>query len=84
MGMVRHNVVEDVLGIGIYCGDYSHCDIRRNIVRGTRANPRSSDRMTHGHAILSHFYAQATVDANVLEGNANDMRAAASGRIRYR
>ena len=84
MGMVRQNVVEDALGVGIYCGDYSHCDIRRNDVRDTRANLKSSDRMAHGHAILSHFYAQATVDENVLERNANDMRAAAYGRIRYR
>ncbi len=84
MGTVSRNVVEDALGVGIYCGDYAHCDIRQNVVRDTRANPRSSDRMTHGHAILSHFYAQATVDANVLERNANDMRAAASGRIHYR
>ncbi len=84
MGSVSRNVVEDALGVGIYCGDYAHCDIRRNEVRDTRANLRSSDRMAHGHAILSQFYAQATVDENELEGNANDMRASASGRIRYR
>jgi hypothetical protein len=84
MGMVRQNVVEDALGVGIYCGDYSHCDISRNIIRDTRANLKSSDRMAHGHAILSHFHGQATVSGNVLEGNANDMRAAPDSRIRYR
>jgi nitrous oxidase accessory protein NosD len=84
MGMVRWNVVEDALGVGIYCGDYSHCDIRHNTVRDTRANLKSSDRYTHGHAILSHFYAQATVSDNVLERNANDMRAAPDSVIRYR
>jgi hypothetical protein len=83
MGMVSRNRVERALGVGIYCGDYAHCDIRQNVVRDTRANMKSSDRMAHGHAILSHFYAQATVDGNVLERNANDMRAAAEGRIRY-
>jgi Right handed beta helix region len=84
MGTVSRNVVERALGVGIYCGDYSHCDIRRNVVRGTRANLRSSDRFAHGHAILSHFYAQATVSQNVLERNANDMRAAPDSVIRYR
>ena len=84
MGSVSRNVVEDALGVGIYCGDYSHCDIRRNVVRDTKANLKSSDRYAHGHAILSHFYAQATVDGNVLERNANDMRAAPDSVIRYR
>jgi nitrous oxidase accessory protein NosD len=84
MGSVSRNVVEDALGVGIYCGDYSHCDIRRNVVRDTRANRRSSDRYAHGHAILSHFYARATVSGNVLERNANDMRAAPDSVIRYR
>jgi nitrous oxidase accessory protein NosD len=84
MGTVSRNVVEDALGVGIYCGDYSHCDIRHNTVRDTRANLKSSDRYTHGHAILSHFYAQATVSDNVLERNANDMRAAPDSVIRYR
>jgi Right handed beta helix region len=84
MGTVSRNVVEDALGVGIYCGDYSMCDIRRNVVRDTRANRRSSDRYAHGHAILSHFYAQATVSQNVLERNANDMRAAPDSVIRYR
>jgi hypothetical protein len=84
MGMVRQNVVEDALGVGIYCGDYSHCDISHNIIRDTRANLKSSDRMAHGHAILSHFHGQATVSGNVLEGNANDMRAAPDSLIRYR
>ena len=81
---MSRNVVEDALGVGIYCGDYSHCDISRNTIRDTRANLKSSDRYAHGHAILSHYYAQATVSGNVLEGNANDMRAAPDSLIRYR
>lgn len=84
MGSVSRNLVEDAVGVGIYCGDYSHCDIRENVVRDTRADTRSSDRNAHGHAILSHFHARATVGANVLERNANDMRAADDSTIRYR
>jgi hypothetical protein len=84
MGMVSRNLVEDAVGVGIYCGDYSHCEVVRNVVRDTRPDPSSSDRNQHGHAILSHFYARATVGANVLERNANDMRAADDSTIRYR
>ncbi|HUF02464.1 MAG TPA: right-handed parallel beta-helix repeat-containing protein [Gaiellaceae bacterium] len=84
MGSVSRNLVEDAVGVGIYCGDYSHCDIQDNVVRDTRPDPRSSDRNRHGHAILSHFYARATVARNVLERNANDLRAADDSTIRYR
>jgi hypothetical protein len=84
MGMVSRNVVENALGVGIYCGDYSHCDISRNLVRDTRANLEVSDRYAHGHAILSHYHARATVSENVLERNANDMRASPDSVIRYR
>jgi nitrous oxidase accessory protein NosD len=84
MGSVTRNVVEDAVGVGIFCGDYSHCDIRRNVVRDTRPDPESSDRYAHGNAILAHFYAQATVSQNVLERNPTDMRASPDARIFYR
>jgi hypothetical protein len=84
MGSVSRNLVEDAVGVGVYCGDYSHCEISDNVIRDTRADVDSSDRNQHGHAILSHFYARATVARNVLERNANDMRAADDSTIRYR
>ena len=84
MGMVHRNLVEDAVGVGVYCGDYSHCDIADNVIRGTRPHPTSSDRLQHGHAILSHFYGRATVARNVLERNASDLRAADDSTIRYR
>lgn len=81
MGKVSRNVVEDALGVGIYCGDYSHCDIARNTILGTRADLGSSDRGQHGHAILSHFHARAEVSGNRLERNANDLHSFAGGAI---
>lgn len=84
MGAVTRNLIEDAVGVGVYCGDYSHCDIRENVIRGTQADHASSDRYLHGHAILSHFHGRATVSNNVLERNANDMRAAPDSTIRYR
>ena len=32
MGDVEDNLVEDALGVGIFCGDYSHCSIEDNRV----------------------------------------------------
>jgi Right handed beta helix region len=84
MGKVRENLVADAVGVGIYCGDYSHCDVTDNTVRGTRPDLTSSDLGRHGHAIVSHFYARATVEDNVLERNANDLKAYSEGRIRVR
>lgn len=84
MGKVRENTVEDAVGVGIYCGDYSHCEVTDNTVRRTRPDLKSSDRGLHGHAIVSHFYARASVEDNVLEQNANDLKAYADGRIRVR
>ena len=84
MGKVRENLVADAVGVGIYCGDYSHCDVTDNAVRGTRADLTSSDIGRHGHAIVSHFYARTTVEDNVLERNANDLKAYSEGRFRVR
>ena len=84
MGNVRENVVEDAVGVGIYCGDYSQCKVTDNAVRGTRPDLRSSDRGLHGHAIVSHFGARAEVDDNVLERNANDLKAYSDGEIDVR
>lgn len=84
MGSVRENVVEDAVGVGIYCGDYSQCEVTENAVRGTRPDLESSDRGRHGHAIVAHFGATARIDDNVLEGNANNLHAYSDGRIRRR
>jgi Right handed beta helix region len=81
MGKVTWNLVEDAVGVGIYCGDYSHCEISKNAIRGTRPDLRSSDRGRHGHAVVSHFGATAEVDGNVLERNANDLHAYSDGEI---
>ena len=39
MGDVEDNLVEDALGVGIFCGDYSHCSIEDNHVTGMRPDP---------------------------------------------
>jgi hypothetical protein len=64
MGSVEDNHVEDTIGVGIFCGDYSMCDISGNSVRSTRADARSGDGARAGFGILAHYGAEATVSEN--------------------
>jgi hypothetical protein len=66
MGHVEDNVVEDALGIGIFCGDYSHCSIEDNRVSGMRADP-SGNPTRAGLGLVAHYWAIATVGGNTLE-----------------
>ena len=70
MADVEGNEVEDALGVGIFCGDYSVCRIEENSVSGTLADVESGDRTRMGFGILSHYGAEATLDDNRLRGNA--------------
>jgi hypothetical protein len=83
MGTVTRNAVEDSIGVGIYCGDYSHCDISRNSLRGIRPDRSSDDRLTHGVGILSHFYAQAQISDNGVVDSPGGVRAATGGTIEH-
>jgi hypothetical protein len=66
MGHVEDNVVEDALGIGIFCGDYSHCSIEDNRVSGMRTDP-SGNPTRAGLGLVAHYWAIATVGGNTLE-----------------
>ncbi len=69
MGEVEHNVVEDAVGVGIFCSDYSHCAISENSVSGTRVDP-SGNPTRAGHGIVSYFGAVAELDDNQLDREA--------------
>ncbi|HYK06816.1 MAG TPA: right-handed parallel beta-helix repeat-containing protein [Gaiellaceae bacterium] len=66
MGDVEDNLVEDALGIGIFCGDYSHCSIEDNRVTGMRPDP-SGNPTRAGLGLVAHYGAVATVGGNTLE-----------------
>lgn len=70
MGSVDGNEVDGALGIGIFCGDYSECEITENTVLGTRPDPSSGDRTRMGYGIVAHYGAKATVEANHVARNA--------------
>jgi hypothetical protein len=81
MGTAEKNEVRDALGVGIYCGDYSHCMIDRNSVSGTRPDLASSNGTRMGYAILAVFGAEATVRGNELTKNYRRTRAFADAMI---
>jgi hypothetical protein len=64
MGEIERNVVDGAVGVGIFCGDYSMCEIERNAVSDVVPDPASDDRLRQGVAIQSHFGAQAELRGN--------------------
>jgi hypothetical protein len=81
MVMVEGNEVENALGVGIYCGDYSECMIEDNVVGGTRPDMASGDRTRLGYALVAHSGAKAEIRGNELSRNANSAKAFLGARI---
>ncbi len=69
MGSVVRNVIEDAAGVGIFCGDYSHCAIGENSVSGTHADG-SGSRSRAGFGVVAHFHAVAALRDNQLDRGA--------------
>jgi hypothetical protein len=63
-GRGRGNDVSDSLGVGIFCGDYSECEIDDNSVDGIRPDDASGDKTRMGFAILAHYGAKAVIGDN--------------------
>jgi hypothetical protein len=81
MVVVEGNDVQDALGVGIYCGDYSECKIEDNVVGGTRPDMASGDRTRMGYAVVAHSGAKAEIDGNELSRNPSGTKAFLGARI---
>jgi hypothetical protein len=81
MVVVEGNDVQDALGVGIYCGDYSECKIEDNVVGGTRPDMASGDRTRMGYAVVAHSGAKAEIDDNELSRNPSGTKAFLGARI---
>jgi nitrous oxidase accessory protein NosD len=68
MAVVEGNHVEDSLGVGIYCGDYSECEIDDNSVRAIRPDEASGDKTRMGFGIVAHSGAEAVISGNDVSG----------------
>jgi hypothetical protein len=81
MGMVDENRVRDALGVGIFCGDYSHCEIEGNFIWNTRPDYASADRTRLGFPIVAHYGAAAQLKGNALGQNARGAASFLHARI---
>ena len=64
MGMIEGNEVDGALGVGIFCGDYSECEIEDNTVSNVRSDVDSGDLTRLGVAIQAHRGAEAELRDN--------------------
>jgi Right handed beta helix region len=81
MVAVEKNEVGDVLGIGIFCSDYSECEIRENSIWETRPDRESSDGMRMGYAIVSHYWSHVTLQDNEVSESPGGVGAFSEARI---
>lgn len=67
MGDVEENHVSDALGVGIYCGDHSECEISDNTIIDIRPH-QDGDPSQAGIGIVSYFWATAEAEGNQIVG----------------
>jgi hypothetical protein len=60
------------------------CEIRENVVIGTRADHASQDRTRLGYAVQAHYHAHATVRDNALVANPFGVATFAGARLSRR
>jgi hypothetical protein len=80
MDMASGNDVEGAEGVGILCLDHSMCEIRRNVVAGTRVDG-DGDPARAGVAIEAQYYAQASVSGNSVIASPGGTRRFSSSTI---
>jgi hypothetical protein len=83
MAMVEGNDVSDSLGVGIFCGDYSECEIDDNSVRGIRPDHASGDTTRLGVGILAHYGAKAALSGNEVSDSPGGTRAVLGAQITH-
>jgi hypothetical protein len=81
MVVVEGNDVRDSLGVGIFCGDYSECEIDDNSVRGIRPDHASGDTTRAGVGILAHYGAKAVLGNNEVSDSPGGTRAVLGAQI---
>ena len=81
MAVVEGNDVSDSLGVGIFCGDYSECEIDDNSVRGIRPDEASGDTTRMGVGILAHYGAKAVLGNNDVSASPGGTRAVLGAEI---
>jgi nitrous oxidase accessory protein NosD len=83
MGTIEDNEVDGALGVGIFCGDYSHCEIDDNAVSDVRPDRASGDEGRQGIAIHAHYGAQAELDGNEVARSPGGIAASVDATIEH-
>ena len=83
MGTIEDNEVADALGVGIFCGDYSECEIEDNEVSDVAPDRESGDATRDGIAIVSHYGAEARLDGNEISGSPGGIGAFVDATIEH-
>ena len=81
MGKIEDNEIDGAVGVGIFCGDYSHCEIEDNAVADVAPDGDSGDPMRQGVAIHSHFGAEAELGRNAITRSPGGIAASADATI---
>ena len=84
MGTIEDNDVGDAVGVGIFCGDYSECEIEDNLVANVRPDHGHGDRSRNGVAIQSHFGAEAELEGNEIVASPGGIAVYSDGTIEHR
>ena len=69
--------------MGIFCGDYSECDIEDNNVSDTAVDHASGDITRGGLAIVSYYGAEAKLDGNEISGSPGGIGAFVDATIEH-
>ena len=80
MGEIEKNNVSGSVGVGVYCGDHSMCDVSQNVIVGMRSD-HTDNEAAAGVGIEANFYAEAELDRNVLVGNPKPVAVFAQSRL---
>ena len=83
MGTIEDNDVDGALGVGIFCGDYSHCEIDDNAVSDVRPDHASGDKGRRGIAIHAHYGAEAELDGNEVARSPGGIAASVDATIEH-
>ena len=84
MGRIEDNDVAGALGVGIFCGDYSHCEIDGNAVADVAPDLSSGDAHRQGVAILSHFGADVELKGNEIARSPGGVAASWDATIEHK
>ena len=84
MGRIEGNEVAGALGVGIFCGDFSMCEIEDNAVSNVTADRASGDSTRLGVAIQAHYGAQAHLSRNEISGSPGGIAAFVDATVEHR